>query len=357
MKKWVAFFSLLFALQAKAQIGALYTMDFLNLPASAKINAMGGKVVASDANELSFGLNNPALLKSTENHQLNLNHGILFGGIQFGTVGYANYNEKNDVTFSGAIQYIHYGILRRADENGVAAESFRCSEYALQGGFGKQFAKRFSAGANGKFILSTFDGAQAHAFALDLGAAYKDTAKKLMLSFLIKNAGIQTKSYAGRQVDEASNAEGLPIDVQFGLSKRLAHVPVSLSLVVHHLQKYDIRYDNPNDQLVTALVTNAADTSTSFFANKHIVDKIARHFILGGTFHLSKVLELHAGYNHLRRMELKTADRQGLIGFSMGFTITTQRFTLGYSRAYFYLPSANNMISFSTTFPSLKNKK
>jgi hypothetical protein len=59
---------------------------------------------------------------------------------------------------------------------------------------------------------------------------------------MFKNVGTQFKTYT------PGIKEPLPFDIQAGVSKKLTHTPFLFSLVLHDLYRWDIRYDDPNEQ-------------------------------------------------------------------------------------------------------------
>jgi hypothetical protein len=328
-----------------AQTGANSTFEFLRMPVSTKAIALGGYIITQQNNDASLAAYTPSLLNENLHRNLTLQNEILFGGVQHGQVNYVRYDAKHAITFAGGIQYINYGNFTRTDETGETHGHFGAEETALQFGFGKKLNPLFSYGVNAKLVGSRFDNLLATGVAADISATYADTAKKMALTFLIKNAGLQLKNYYPNNVyDEISN-EAFPTDLLVGFSKRLAHIPFAMHVTAHHLTQWNIRYSNPKD-VVTSTILNA-DTSQKTTAKNYTFDKIFRHLNFGGELFLGKSLSVQVGYNNLRRQELKTSSRNGFIGFSGGFHFKTKRFTFGYSRAWYYLPSASNSLSLS----------
>jgi hypothetical protein len=333
---------ILFGINANAQTGATSTFEFLRMPVSARAIAMGGYVPAYFGKDLAVASFAPSLLNESFDRNLTLNHEILFGGIQHGQVTYARYNKKANATFAGNIQYINYGDFTRTDETGATHGHFGAQETALQLGFGKKLNPVFSYGVNAKLVASKFDDLLATGLAADLSTTYCDTAKRLTVTMMIKNFGLQLKNFQPNDYRENFPNEAMPTDVMIGVSKRLAHLPFALNITAHHLTTWNIRYNNPADEISTTTL-NADTTSTK--PKKYIGDKIFRHINFGGEFYLGKSVTMQIGYNNLRRQELKTSSRNGLIGFSGGFQVRTKKFTIGYGRAWYYLPSASNTLS------------
>ncbi len=345
MKKIFLSIFLLASIQlTKAQIGAQNAFEFLRMPVSTRAIAMGGLMPAFTNQDLSLAIATPSLLDKNYDRNFTVNQEIMFAGILHGQTAYAKYYAPWQTTFVGNIQYLNYGNFKRTDETGVNEGHFGAQEMALQAGFGRSLNKLFSYGANAKFIYANYDDLYSTAVAADLSVSYKDTAKKVVMTFQIVNVGAQLKPFYPRQYFEDPALDNIPTDVRFSVSKRLPHLPLAFHITAHHLQQFDIRYNNPADNVATNLF---GQDTVSTVGKKYIGDKIFRHFIIGGELYLGKHLTVQLGYNNLRRQELKTTARNGMIGFSCGFHLTTKRFEFGYSHAWYYLPSATNSLSLS----------
>jgi hypothetical protein len=141
--------------------------------------------------------------------------------------------------------------------------------------------------------------------------------------------------------------------MQFGFSKKLEHLPFRFSMLVHNLQQFNIRYDNPADREQISLFST--DTATK--EKKYILDKIARHFIVAGEFNIAKAVRLDFAYNHLRRQELRMTTRSGWAGFSFGLGIQVNRFSIHYGRAIYHVAGGTNHFSVSMNVGGILKKK
>ena len=72
-----------------AQIGGGNIYEFLNLPNSARVAALGGKLISIKDNDLNLSFNNPSLLNSSMEKQLVLNYVNYFSDINYGYVSYS----------------------------------------------------------------------------------------------------------------------------------------------------------------------------------------------------------------------------------------------------------------------------
>ncbi|OWY20139.1 hypothetical protein C7N43_23205 [Sphingobacteriales bacterium UPWRP_1] len=328
---------LLFMLPAGliAQVtGGQYTYAFLNLPASARLNALGGCQIALADNDVSLGTQNPALYNPEMHQQAQFNHDIYLAGIQHGYAAYARHFDSLATTFAAGIQYVSYGKFTQTDETGTETGQFSGGEYAITLGAGRKY-KNLSYGVNLKFIGSHLESYNSFGMAVDAGAQYHNPEKQFSAGVVLKNIGTQLSTYNGTR-------ENLPFDLQIGISQRLKYLPFRLSIIAHHLYTWNIRYNDPalqQDQII--------DTGQDTKEKKYIADKLFRHLVFNGELYLGKALRVNFGYNHLRRQELGIAAKRTLSGFSFGAGITIKRFSVSYAKAIYHAAGGNNHIGLS----------
>jgi hypothetical protein len=105
---------------AYAQLGGNNTYEFLNLPISARVSALGGNLISTRDNDLNVSLTNPALLTDSMSNNVALSYVNYFADVNYGYAAYAK-KIKNIGMVSGGIQYLDYGRFQRADELGNIA--------------------------------------------------------------------------------------------------------------------------------------------------------------------------------------------------------------------------------------------
>jgi len=156
--------------------------------------------------------------------------------------------------------------------------------------------------------------------AADIGIVYYDSASQLQASVVVKNAGTQLKSYT-----DGGPKEELPFDVEAGITKRLAHAPIQFSLTAHHLQLFNIYY---NDTTFNAQEGNLGG-GTGF-------NKVMAHFVLSAQFFITDKIELSTGYNFLRRQDLDAiTSTNGLNGFTMGVGVLLKKLHIRYATGFY----------------------
>ena len=88
--------------------------NFLNLPASSRLNALGGENVAIADDDISMAFVNPSLLTAHTDKVLQLNYAYYLAGTMFGSVMYGHNYQDN--YFGAAVHYLDYGQMEYADE-------------------------------------------------------------------------------------------------------------------------------------------------------------------------------------------------------------------------------------------------
>lgn len=317
--------------QANAQItGGQHVFQFLSLPASARITALGSAQVAVQDDDPVFAAANPAALNPLMNGHVTFNHNFYLSDIQHGYVAYAQTLEKIGFTVQGALQYMKYGDIQRADEFGNVIGKVKAGETAFTIGGARPLTARITLGLNLRFAVSTLDVYQSSALLADAGLMYADTAHKFTMGLVLRNAGTQIATYADTR-------ESLPFDIQIGLTKRLSHLPFRFGVVAHHLQTWNIRYNDPNLKDDTVLFFGDTPPKENKFGDE--VDNLFRHLVFNGEFLLGRNegFRLRIGYNHLRKRELTVNNYRSLAGFSGGVGVKINRFRVDFGYASYHL--------------------
>lgn len=342
---WLLFGTTLFIVppNSEAQIGGNSTYDFLNIPVSARVAALGGNVICVKDDDVNLSLQNPSLLNSSMNNQLAMNYVNYLAGTNFGNVIYCK-DYDSIGTFSVGMQFFNYGKFIEADPNGNITGQFEAGEYSLNLGYSRQLDSNFSVGANLKTIYSSLANYTSFGSAIDLGATYNNVQKRYTIAAVIQNMGIEWKPYV------KGDREPLPFEMQMGISKKLKHAPFRFSIIAQHLQKWDLTYADS--------VTTNPLTQDTVKKNKAQVfgDKLMRHVVIGTEFLITKNFNLRAGFDYERRAELEAAARPGMAGFSFGFGLRIFKFQLSYGRAVYNIAGGTNQFSISTNMSDFYSK-
>ena len=339
VKKFMVRYIWIFALCAcpvllSGQIGGRHTYDFLNLSPSARLASMGGVNVSTFDDDVHFGYQNPALVNDSMHRQLGLSFVNYLLDISYGYAGYSHKFDKLG-NFHTGIHYVNYGTFKEADPFGNITGEFSAGDVAWIVGLSRSY-KRLRYGANLKWIYSTLaNGFNSMGVAVDLGGAYVSKTKLFSAGLVVKNLGTQLSTYV-----PGAAREPLPFEIVAGLSNKLKYMPLRFSLTFVQLEHPDLILEDPNAEIETDFNGNPIEKNQT-------LDRITRHVVFGGEFLLGRALRLRGGYNHLRRQELRSENRGGMAGFSLGFGLRIHRFAFDYGYAAYGLNSTFNTHQFS----------
>ena len=334
-----ALFIFLFQVTNAQVVGGRFAMEYLRLPNSPHISALGGINISNPEPDIAFALQNPSLMRPGLHNQLSLNYNNYYAGINIMNLNYGYHAQKINTSFALGIQYLNYGNFEQTDNIGNQFGSFRANDYAITFGASREYKEKWRYGASLKWAHSSLFDKKASALLTDVGVVYNDTSTLWTFSAVAKNMGFMVKKY-----NPSNSAEPLPFDLQLGVSKRFAHLPLRLMATVHHLYEWDIRYNNPADHESNNLfgTPDSSELNKSYFG-----DKLFRHFIFGAEITLSKRLAIIAGYNHLRRREMMIKDKPALAGFSFGASLYLNKVQVHYGRSFYHVAGAYNEIGFN----------
>jgi hypothetical protein len=348
VNNWACFLLLVLVCNiSRAQVtGGRFAMEFLRLPNSPHISALGGINVANPEPDIAFALQNPSLMRPGLHNQLGLSYNSYYAGIKLMNLNYGYHAPKLNTSFAFGVQYLNYGDFERTDNLGAQQGTFKASDYAITLGAAKQYKDRWRYGASVKWAGSYLIDRAASAFLFDVGINYNDTANLLNIGAVAKNIGFMVQTYS------PGNREPLPFDLQIGISKRFKHLPLRLMATAHHLYEWDIRYNNPADIETTSLFGSQDSSATQ---KSYFVDKLFRHFLFATELTLGKRLAVTVGYNHLRRGELSIKDKPAMAGFSLGLSLYLNKIQVHYARSYYHIAGSYNEIGFNFQMNKLLN--
>uniref|UniRef100_UPI0032162F4D type IX secretion system protein PorQ n=1 Tax=uncultured Draconibacterium sp. TaxID=1573823 RepID=UPI0032162F4D len=328
------YFIFLFSLMVfagKAQIGGESTYQFLELTNSARIAALGGTQIAiSDSTDLNLSYNNPSLLHQDMANKILVNYVNYLTDINYGYVSYAKSYEGLG-NFAVGLHYINYGKFDEATAEGqLTGVTFNAAEYALNLIYSNSY-KRLNYGINLKPILSSFESYQSIGIAADFGLNLNSKDGNTTVALVARNVGSQITTYY-----DNGNRERIPFNLQAGISQRLKHAPVVLSLTMQHLNHWDLATPEEEPEF---------DIETIYDRNESFLKQTMRHVVLGVELMPSDNFVLRAGYNYQRRQELMFEEKASTVGFSAGFGLHIKRFRLDYGISRFHLAGSSNLFS------------
>ena len=330
-----------------AQVGGIAAYEFLNLPNSATIAAMGGHHIAVQDDDLSLATRNPALLNPLMHQRASLSHAFHPAGISNSSLAYAHHRADWRTTLQGGLQYTSYGgDLTRRDATGQAQGTFSASDFALTVGGARRFeGGRLTVGGNLKVISSQLAGYNSIGIGADAGIFYRDTSGLFGISLLARNFGRQLTRY------DDGPREPMPFELQIGINKQLRYLPFRFSFVYRFLDRWNILFDDPEAEN-QPLLFNFGEEETTRGAGAVFLDNLARHLVFNGELLIGrrKNLRVRFGYNHGLRRELRLTDFRSGAGYSFGFAFRTKRFSLAYGRTTYHLGGGVNQLGIDLGF-------
>lgn len=314
MKKLV--FTLLLSVLATISWGqeSQTEYNFLRLPVSAHAAALGGENITIIEDDPALMFSNPALAASVSDMTVGLNYMNYMKGANYMGASFTK-AIKEKATIAGGIQYMNYGKMKEVDENNVQTGEFSASEIAIQGIFSYELARNLVGGITAKFITSYIGNYNSMGVGVDLGLNWYEPETEWSASAVAKNLGGQVKAYE-------EDFGKMPLDLQLGVSKTFAALPVRLSLTLVDLTHYNYRFIN--------------------------------HLNLGAEVLLSQNIWIGAGYNFRKAEEMKigTGDDESAhgAGFSIGAGVNLERFRLNLAYGKYHASSNSIMVNLAYSF-------
>ena len=268
-------YSPLFAQESKT------VYNFLRLPVSSHVAALGGDNITITDNDPTLLLHNPALSYNTTDKTLNLN---LMTYMQGSTTASATFVRQAGErgSWAASAQFMSYGSMKETTYSGEQTGEFSAKDIAVGGTFAYALTEKLTGGITAKLVTSYIGQYNSLGAAIDLGLNYFDPESQWSLSAVARNLGGQLSAYE-------DDFERLPLDVQLGVSKRLVGSPLRLSATLVRLNDWEYG--------------------------------IGRHIVVGADLILSQQIYVGVGYNALRAKEMKIADDEGDSAHGAGLSI------------------------------------
>jgi len=303
-----------FALHAGAQESQT-AYNFLRLPMSAHAAALGGDNITLIEDDAAMVFHNPALLSSATDKTIGLNYMNYMSGVNL--LG-ASFNKvlRERLSVGGQVQYINYGSIKEANDEGQETGTFSAKDIALGATVSYLLTSRIAGGVTLRMVNSYIGSYTSWAVGVDLGLNYYDEEREWSVSLVAKNLGGQLKAYN-------DDYESMPADVQVGVSKRIQNTPFRISATLVNLNHWD--------------------------------SGLRDHYVLGADVLLSDNLWLGLGYNGRRAHEMTIAsnsDDSGSshgAGLSLGAGLQTERFKVNLAWGKFHVSSSSVLINLAYT--------
>jgi hypothetical protein len=285
-----------------AQPGAdLTSFPVLRLEPSARSAALGGAFAAVADGDVNALFYNPAVPGPATSRRASFSYLNHLSDLNVGSVAYSRALPALGTTVSGGLRFAHWGTFDGRDAFGTPTGDFGAGTAVLTLGAARAYGPRIRYGASLHLLHARIETASASALAADLGALYRLPRRQLALGVTLRHLGGTLDGFGAAR-------KALPLDLQVGLSKRLAHLPLLLTATAYDLTNLSegLRGGGP-------------------------VDHVLGHLTFGAELQPGDVLRVRVGYNHRRSRELALTDRFDFAGVGVGFGVTVGGLTVDYA--------------------------
>ncbi|MBN2103617.1 PorV/PorQ family protein [bacterium] len=282
------------------------SFEFLKTSFGARAAAMGGAFAGAQQDLISIGYN-PAGLLGIKSKKAAFSYLDYFADFKGGFTAYGQ-QLSNDRSVAFSISYMSYGTIERTDVTGRSSGSFTPGDFLVSAAYAAKSDMGIRYGITAKFIQSQIDRYKANALAVDAGLLYRIETQQMNVGISINNLGQAMSAYH-------QTKENLPLAYRAGLSKTLAHLPLTL-------QFQFMRYQFQESDIFGGL-----------------------YWALGGEFQLSQVTFLRWGYNSVGNEQKADSDIDRFSGISFGFGTQFQRFVIDYAFSYHGILGGTNQFT------------
>ena len=299
--------------------------NFLKITPSAHVAALGGENVSLTMDDASLIFGNPSQAAAVNDNTLALSYMTYLADTK--VIG-AAYTKVFSVrhTLGITAQMFNYGSMDETNEVGDVIGSFSAKDIDFSALYSYTLGGGWAGGATMSFISSKYAEYTSTAIAFDLGLHYNNEEKDFSFGLVMKHIGAQLSSFYEGQT------EHLPFDLQAGITKRLEHAPLQISVTLRDLTRWSNHYYyNPQKE--------------SGFGRK-----LFNHVVLGADLLPTENIYLSAGYNFRRANELKAAGSAHGAGLSFGGGYQSSKLKIGLAYAKYHVSASSFLINASYSF-------
>ena len=336
-----------------AQPASYASFSSLSQGGSARLVGLGWAAMAHPG-DVSFSAFNPALLRPEHRNQIAITSQASLGGLRVGGLSYglplparvkrpeaplAQWDAQRGLhgwsapSWSAAVgvDYLQTGLLEERDAAGELLGTFRAQEVTPRLAAAAHW-KGFTAGLGTKLAMLTYGPYTAQALALDGGLLWTIDSGRTSMGIVVKNAGRSLEYFAAER-------EALPLDVQLTISQKLKYAPFRWNLTYTHLQRWDMRYVDPQLVSKDPLTGEVTVQDISFWNNalRHVHPSVEAQ--LGGR------IFIQVGYDVRRQMEMRIPTRRSNPGLSFGLSLQTAKMSYQYGSAVYHVAGRLNQFT------------
>ena len=325
---------------AQAQIAGMNTLTVLDLSSQARTSGLGFDYLSVYDIDPTIGLDNPSLLRREMCGIGSLSFVSVFDGTSMGSLTYARHFEKVG-TLMFSFRYNNYGTFDGYDEEEMPIGKISAADYAFTVGWGTWLDSSFSVGVNFKPVLSHYDSYTAFAVAFDVAGSYVSDDRRFAATAMARNIGAQVAVF-----DET--VESIPFELSAEVSYKLAKAPFRFFFAATELQRWDLRYEDPNNPTTSVDPFTGEVNKEGWF--KGFFDNLMRHTQFGVELNLGKAFFARVGYSYRQTAEMSAIDAINFSGFSFGFGLRTKKLEFSYAHRNYHLGQAPDFFTLSYRF-------
>ena len=287
--------------------------NFLRLPVSAHVAALGGENITLTDDDATLIFHNPSLINGVSDRTINLNYMTYMEGAKTASAAYVM-AAGDRATWGVTGQYMDYGTMRQTTAVNEDLGTFSARDIAIGGSFAYALTNALSGGITAKVISSHIAGYSSLAVGFDLGLNYLNEGGDLSISAVARNLGGQVKAYD-------DTFDRIPFDLQLGISKRLGNAPLRFSATLSRLNDWD--------------------------------EAFGRHLAIGVDVLLSDQIYIAAGYNFRSASQMKINDGDDSsahgAGLSLGAGLQLERFKLNIGYGKYHVSASSLLFNIAYT--------
>lgn len=299
--------------------------QFLRLPASARIAALGGVGVSQADGDISVAFHNPAVLDSVQAGAFAVMWNPFLADInRYSAQFQVAFKKTGNIAFG--VVNTQYGSFQARDASGNDAGTFDARDIVVYAGKAHTIGP-FTLGMNLKFASLVLPFTRNSAILADIGGIYRHPVHQLTVGWVARHLGFR--------FGDTDLAGDIRPEVSVGATIKPQYMPFRFSLTAQ-----DLGTKRAGEELLGQQISTAGN--------------ILSYINVGMAMILGKNLEVLAGYNQQRRNELRLPQGAYGAGLSMGFMFRVREMEFRYSRMAFHASGASNFIAIQGNFNTFR---
>lgn len=295
---------------------------FLELPISAHAVSTGGSGVSIPDEDPYLLTSNPALLSNVNRKYIGLDYMSWLSSTKIAGALFCSLIDEYS-SYAVTARYFDYGTMKQTTADNTETGTFSAKDIIIGGTYSYRLNENWRGGITGNFIYSHYSYLSSVAIGIDMGLNYYNSESNFSFGIAATNLGGQIKAFE-------NTFEHLPFDLVAGVSWKLAHAPLRITVAMNRLNRWDSEY-----------FSTAEDEDLKFGTI------FARHISFGTDIILSDQLYVALGCNLNNRAMFSDKGNKGLEGFSIGTGLKLKKVIFGLSYAKYQVSTSSLLFNFA----------